>query len=234
MSFGLSVDFSLHFGFNQPLQRLLVPGRARSMPVCDVFSQDAFYCFSVKVDKNMAAELSLIIASCLKCFLSMENWVEGSRYGFLCGCVGSENIPARVQAGKDVVFDVLENQFPNRLKDWVRATGQLDWTLQAQEWWWLSWSRCKPSSVRMRCYRMSVITSASWLAQTDRPLVLFMFTLSRIVFTFTVVTDSSRAAGGEVDFTADSHIIEALLHYFGLSAICLGCCWCWGLSPVSL
>ena len=70
--------------FNHPLQRLPVLGRARGMPLCDVFSQGAFYCFSGKADENMAAEFSRRLISV---FLSMENWVEGSIYGILCGCV---------------------------------------------------------------------------------------------------------------------------------------------------
>ena len=37
--------------------------------------------------------------------------MKGSGYCILCGSVGSESILTRVQAGRDVVFDVLENQF---------------------------------------------------------------------------------------------------------------------------
>ncbi len=37
--------------------------------------------------------------------------MEGSGDGVLCGSVGSEYKLVRVQAGWDVVFDVLENQF---------------------------------------------------------------------------------------------------------------------------
>ncbi len=39
-----------------------------------------------------------------------EDWVEVSGYGVLCGSVASENILMRIQIGKDVVFDVLQNQ----------------------------------------------------------------------------------------------------------------------------
>lgn len=38
-------------------------------------------------------------------------WVEGSGDGILCGSVGSKSKLVRVQAGWDVVLDVLENQF---------------------------------------------------------------------------------------------------------------------------
>lgn len=37
--------------------------------------------------------------------------MEGSGYGILLGSVGSECRPLRVQAGWDVLFDVLERQF---------------------------------------------------------------------------------------------------------------------------
>ena len=39
-----------------------------------------------------------------------EDRVEGSRCGRLCGSVVSESIMVRVQAGRDVIFDVLENK----------------------------------------------------------------------------------------------------------------------------
>lgn len=38
-----------------------------------------------------------------------EHWVEGSRYDNLCGSVGSESLLVRVQAGRDVISDELEN-----------------------------------------------------------------------------------------------------------------------------
>ncbi len=44
-------------------------------------------------------------------FKVCEDWVEGSGDDILCGLVCSECKLLRVQAGWDVVFDVLENQF---------------------------------------------------------------------------------------------------------------------------
>lgn len=41
---------------NHLLQSPPVQGRAHTMAVCNVFSQDAFYCSSVKVNKNLAQE----------------------------------------------------------------------------------------------------------------------------------------------------------------------------------
>ncbi len=35
----------------------------------------------------------------------------GSGYGILCGFVASESVLMRIQVGRDVVFDVRENQF---------------------------------------------------------------------------------------------------------------------------
>ena len=37
--------------------------------------------------------------------------MEGSGYGILCGNLGFECIPLGVKACRDVVFDVLEDQF---------------------------------------------------------------------------------------------------------------------------
>ena len=37
--------------------------------------------------------------------------MEGSGYGILIGSVCSDSILVRVQAGRDVISDVLENQF---------------------------------------------------------------------------------------------------------------------------
>ena len=45
--------------------------------------------------------------------------MKGSGYCILCGSVGSESILMRIQAGRDVVFDVLENQF-------LREVGRVD------------------------------------------------------------------------------------------------------------
>ena len=42
-----------------PLLSLPVLGHARTVPVCDVFSQDAFYRSSVKVDKSVALEFNI-------------------------------------------------------------------------------------------------------------------------------------------------------------------------------
>lgn len=47
--------------------------------------------------------------------------MKGSRCGSLCGAVGSEGILVSVQAGKDVIFDVLENLF---LKTLPRDRGE--------------------------------------------------------------------------------------------------------------
>ncbi len=43
-------------GFNHPLQSPPVLGCTQTMPICNISSQDAFYCFSVKVDENLAWE----------------------------------------------------------------------------------------------------------------------------------------------------------------------------------
>ena len=39
-----------------------------------------------------------------------EYLVKSSRYGFFCGSVGSESRLVRIQAGRHVVIDVVENQ----------------------------------------------------------------------------------------------------------------------------
>ena len=49
--------------------------------------------------------------------------MEGSRYSVLYGSVGSERILSRVQAGRDVVFDVLESQFLDTAE--ILGTGKM-------------------------------------------------------------------------------------------------------------
>lgn len=57
VSFGPS---DVQGGFNHPPKSLPVHSHSQTMPVCDFSSQDAFYCFSVKVDKNLMPDFSLL------------------------------------------------------------------------------------------------------------------------------------------------------------------------------
>ena len=50
-----------------------------------------------------------------------EYLVKSSRYGILCGSVGSESGLVKIQAGRHVVIDVLENKL---IRMELRATGQ--------------------------------------------------------------------------------------------------------------
>lgn len=61
------------------------------MPVCDVFSQDAFYCSSVKVGKSVALEFNLLkvyfdifndISYCLSPFLTVSEPEMLTKYFF--------------------------------------------------------------------------------------------------------------------------------------------------------
>ena len=83
VSFGFCADISLHLcfvdstsdvlgGFNHLLKSLPVLSHAWTMPVCDVFSQNAFYCSSVKVDHNLAPNLVLF-----KNVSKINNWLLG-------------------------------------------------------------------------------------------------------------------------------------------------------------
>lgn len=47
-------------GYNHPLRSPPVLGRAHPMPGGEVSSQDAFYDFSIKVDKNLAWECRVL------------------------------------------------------------------------------------------------------------------------------------------------------------------------------
>ncbi len=71
ISFGLCTGISPHWhhwclvddilgSFNHPLQSSPVLGHAHSIHICDVSSLDAFYCSSVKVNKNLAQSKSNI------------------------------------------------------------------------------------------------------------------------------------------------------------------------------
>ncbi len=79
------------------------------------------------MNKNHSDVAVLILQVC-------EDSVEGSAYCILYGTVASKSTLMRLQVGRDVVFNVLENQFLKALHQYWserhKGSSHLEWTLQ--------------------------------------------------------------------------------------------------------